>query len=76
MFKIKKLFSLVTGLWADTEAELSSLSKEDLINIINNISNKVDNMVEIIDDLSICSHCDGDMLGICEPCLDDMEENN
>ena len=76
MFNIKKLFNLITGLWADTESELSSLSKENLISLINNISVKVDKMAEIMDDISICSHCDGDRIDICEPCLDEMEENN
>ena len=76
MFKIKELFNLITGLWADTEAELSSLSKEDLIRLINNISNKVDRMVDIINDFSVCSHCDGDRISICEMCLDKMEEEN
>ena len=76
MFKIKELFNLITGLWADTEAELSSLSREDLIRLINNISNKEDGMVDIVNDFSVCSHCDGDRISICEPCLDDMEENN
>jgi hypothetical protein len=76
MFKIKELFNLITGLWADTEAELSSLSKEDLIRLINNISNKVDRMVDIVNDFSVCSHCDGDRISICEACLDKMEEEN
>tara|TARA_R110000824_G_scaffold263416_1_gene452156 strand:+ start:384 stop:614 length:231 start_codon:yes stop_codon:yes gene_type:complete len=76
MFKIKELFNLITGLWADTEAELSSLSKEDLIRLINNISNKVDRMVDIMNDFSVCSHCDGDRISICEMCLDKMEEEN
>jgi len=76
MFKIKELFNLITGLWADTEAELSSLSKEDLIRLINNISNKVDRMVDIMNDFSVCSHCDGDRISICEMCLDKMEEES
>ena len=76
MFKIKELFNLITGLWAYTEAELSSLSKEDLIRLINNISNKVDRMVDIMNDFSVCSHCDGDRISICEMCLDKMEEEN
>jgi hypothetical protein len=76
MFKIKELFNLITGLWADTEAELNSLSKEDLIRLINNISNKVDRMVDIMNDFSVCSHCDGDRISICEMCLDKMEEEN
>lgn len=75
MFKIKELLNLITGLWAKTEPDLSQLSHQELLDIIEEISLTVDAIGTIIEEeLIVCSHCEGDIVSICEPCLSAMSE--
>tara|TARA_R100000742_G_C4211264_1_gene37584 strand:+ start:88 stop:327 length:240 start_codon:yes stop_codon:yes gene_type:complete len=73
---IKDLINKVKGLWFNTEMELSSLSKKELINLLEELGNKVNAITKSAEDqLMICSHCDNNNINLCEPCLTKMAIN-
>ena len=70
-------FGLYYFFYTHTVNIILSLSLAFLIGFLYELVQGFTNgMVDIMNDFSVCSHCDGDRISICEPCLDDMEENN
>mgnify|MGYP003152586589 CR=1 FL=1 len=57
------------SIWGHTEMELLPLTKSELLGKMAEISNIVNDLVDL-DLEGECSHC-GDVY-ICEPCLDEM----
>jgi hypothetical protein len=71
--KLDKVKSMVSSLWADTEMEIDTLSRKELKDLIRGLGNKVNNITEYLEDqFKLCSHCEGDTISVCEPCLDTM----
>jgi len=92
LIELKNIRNDISKMWNHTELELSSVSKDFLVgelkklsDIINhtiiNIDTEMDRLVKrdcaVFKDYT-CSHCEGDKIYVCDPCLDtqykDMEK--
>ena len=92
LIELKNIRNNISKMWNHTELELSSVSKDFLVGELNKLSDIINHTIINIDtemdrlvkrDCAVfkdytCSHCEGDKIYICDPCLDtqykDMEK--
>ena len=89
LIEFKLTRNLVSKIWNHTELDLDTVSREFLISEIRKIGNLVNDAVLTIDtemdrltkrDCAVfnnytCSHCEGDKIYICDPCMDEQFKN-
>ena len=71
MKDLKNIRNKVTSIWSYTELEMGDFSKVGLQKHINKISSIVNEVLDDLDQLKLCTVCDYD---VCNDCSDDMEK--
>ena len=81
---LRLLKNKLLSIYSDTELELDGLNHSHLVDLLNNVSIKVETINKIMDqelerlikrDSDIfkdhrCSHCQSDKIYVCDPCMD------
>lgn len=84
LIEFKGIRENVSKMWNHTELDLDTVSREFLISEIKKISNLINDAVLTLDtemdrlikrDCAVfknytCSHCEGDKIYVCDPCMD------
>jgi len=72
MKDLKKIRDKVTSIWSYTELEIGDFSKSGLHKHLTEISTIVNEILNDMDRLNVCSLCNYD---ICDKCMKEMEKN-